>query len=125
MGKTSSSPDLPGGADPLDPNASDDASPAGNGSDLKYAHAGRRRRRITEELFRCKRLLIVVKERAMQETRIRCNALVWRTPEKMREHLISHLTSDEIAKLSDAEIRELYTDAARIAQEGIPDNDEE
>jgi hypothetical protein len=60
-----------------------------------------------------------------REKFIPCNALVWRTPEKMREHLSAHLTSDEIAKLTDEEIRAWYTEAARIAQEGIPDNDED
>lgn len=85
----------------------------------KYAHAGRRRKRITEDLFRCALPLII------KDQRIPCNALIWRRPDKMREHLIDHMSEDEISALSDDEVRSAYRDASRIVQEGIPDDDEE
>lgn len=77
-------------------------------ADIPYAHAGRRRRRITEDLFRCQAR--------------NCNALVWRTVEAMRAHIGMH---NELENLSDVEIDQWFRDAARIAQEGIPDNDHE
>ncbi len=75
---------------------------------------------MTENLFRCKLSLV------MKGERIPCNALVWRErPDKMREHMIDHMTQEEIDKLSDDEIRAMYIDAARIHQEGIPQDDDD
>lgn len=81
------------------------------------AHAGRRRRRITEDLFRCKLPLVI------KGQKIPCNALVWRRPDKMREHLCDHLSEEEIAKLDDNGLQIHYSTAARIAQEGIYDDE--
>jgi hypothetical protein len=83
------------------------------------AHAGRRRRRITEDLFRC-RLPLVIKGQ-----KIPCNALVWRRPDKMREHLCDHLNEAEISALDDSQLQIHYANAARIAQEGIYDDETE
>lgn len=83
-----------------------------------YAHAGRRRKRITEDLFRCKMPLVLKGEK------IPCNALVWRQADKMREHMLDHMTESELELLSEADLLTRYKDAARIAQEGIPDDDD-
>lgn len=84
-----------------------------------YAHAGRRRKRITEDLFRCKLPLILKGEK------IPCNALVWRKPDEMRAHMLDHYTEDEIAALDDDAVRARFMEAARVPQEGIPDDDDE
>lgn len=86
------------------------------------SHAGRRRRRITGELIRCAAKLILgtwIREP------IPCKALVWNTPEARREHLQEHISPDEINSMDDSQIAQWYIKAARIAQEGIPDNDDE
>lgn len=59
--------------------------------------------------------------------RIKCNALVWRTPAKMREHLSrDHGISEKtLAALDDTMLRAKFTEAHRLPQEGIPDDDEE
>jgi hypothetical protein len=87
-----------------------------------FAHSGRRRKRITEDLFRCA-LHLVVRD-VLTHRKILCNALVWRTPDKMREHLKEHLSEAEIDSLSDDQVRERYVDAQKIKQEGIPDDEE-
>lgn len=83
------------------------------------AHAGRRRRRITEDLFRCKLPLVI------QGNAIACNALVWRRPDKMREHLCDHLSPEQIDALDDSQLQVHYANAARISQEGIYDDEAE
>ena len=99
-----------------DSDPSEDA-PRDLATPLAYAHAGRRRRRITEELFRCK-LSLEAKGEVFP-----CNALVWRTPEKMRSHLLDHMTEDDLSGLTDDQVRAMYIDAARLPQEGIPDDE--
>lgn len=84
-----------------------------------YAHAGRRRKRITEDLFRCRLPLRIGGER------IACNALVWRKSDKMREHLHEHFSEDDLFGLSETDIRGKYMDAARVPQEGIPNDEDE
>lgn len=131
-----SNTDYPGNALVLDSElACDDCAPAERGTvEPRYAHAGRRRRRITEDLFRCKLKLHVIKQRfgeydadnlSESEDAIACNALVWKTNAKMRLHLADHMSESDVDKLTDNQVRAMYVDASRIAQEGIPDNDEE
>jgi len=84
-----------------------------------YAHAGRRRRKITEELIRCPTVEIV------HGQTLPCNALIWNKPEALREHLAEHRPDSVVRKLTDQEIREWYVEAKTIHQEGIPCDDQE
>lgn len=90
-----------------------------------YAHKGRRRRKITDELFRCPHS-IEFNERGAVGTGVLCGALLWRADS---EALRFHLVSDHAAKypgaeaMTDAEIQAVYIAAAMIPQEGVSDED--
>jgi hypothetical protein len=84
------------------------------------AHKGRRRRKFTQELFRC---LHVTEARGRM---LPCNALLWRyKPEDLREHLLEHLDENLVLSLTDQEVIQKYSDAARIHLEGVIDDSDE
>jgi hypothetical protein len=86
----------------------------------RYAHHGKRRRKFTEELFRCP---CVDK---ISRSDLVCNSLLWRNrPDELRAHLQEHLTVDQIGKMTDAEVTKWYVDAKRIFLQGIPEDLEE
>lgn len=83
----------------------------------RYAHHGKRRRRFTEELFRCQ---FVDK---ISRSDLVCNCLLWKNrPAELRAHLQEHLTLDQIGKMSDDEVAKWYVDAKRIFLQGIPED---
>lgn len=84
----------------------------------RYAHHGKRRRRFTEELFRCQHV------DKISRSDLVCNALLWRNrPEALRAHLQEHIDLDQIAKMSDDEVTNWYTEAKRIFLAGIPEDE--
>lgn len=86
----------------------------------RYAHHGKRRRRFTEELFRCQFI------DKISRSDLVCNSLLWKNrPDELRAHLVNHLTLDQIGKMSDDEVRNWYTNAKRIFLAGIPEDDME
>lgn len=83
----------------------------------RYAHFQKRRRRYTEELFRCQFVDMI------SRTPLVCNHLLWRDkPQDLRNHLLEHLKVEEVQKLSDDQVRERYSDAKRIFLAGIPED---
>lgn len=86
----------------------------------RYAHHGKRRRRFTEELFRCQ---FVDK---ISRSDLVCNSLLWKNrPDELRSHLQEHLTLDQIGRMTDDDVRKWYTDAKRIFLQGIPEDEME
>lgn len=83
----------------------------------RYAHSGKRRRSYTEEMFRCQFTDMI------SRTALVCNHLLWRNrPDTLREHLLEHLSSDEVAALTDAQVVHKYTKAGKIYLEEIPED---
>jgi hypothetical protein len=87
----------------------------------RYAHHGKRRRSYTEEMLRCQYVDKISKSDLV------CNSLLWlNRPDDLRAHILEHLSSEEVAKKSDLEVRAWFTQAKRIFLEGIPeDSDDE
>ncbi len=84
-----------------------------------YAHKGRRRRRITDELFRCPCPLVA--------GGISCGALLWRSDlVDLREHLITDHNVDKarVAALTDDDVAGYYIKAELIPQADINDLEE-
>lgn len=83
----------------------------------RYAHHGKRRRKFTEELFRCQHV------DKISRSDLVCNALLWKNrPQELRAHLQEHIDLDQIGKMSDDEVREWYVQAKRIFLQGIPED---
>lgn len=86
----------------------------------RYAHHGKRRRRFTEELFRCPHI------DKISRSDLVCNALLWKNrPDELRKHLAEHISLDEIGKMTDDEVTNWYVQAKRIFLAGIPEDLEE
>lgn len=87
----------------------------------RYAHHGKRRRSYTEEMLRCQYV------DKISRSDLVCNSLLWlNRPDELRAHLLEHLSSEEVAKKSNDEVRAWFTQAKRIFLEGIPeDSDDE
>ena len=86
----------------------------------RYAHHGKRRRKFTEELFRCAHV------DKISRSDLVCNSLLWKNrPDELRAHLHEHLTVDEIGKMTDDDVKKWYVDAKRIFLQGIPEDLEE
>lgn len=86
----------------------------------RYAHHGKRRRRFTEELFRCQYV------DKISRSDLVCNSLLWRNrPEELRAHLLEHLTLDEIGKMTDAQVANWFNPAKKIYLAGIPEDEQE
>jgi hypothetical protein len=87
----------------------------------RYAHHGKRRRSYTEEMLRCQYV------DKISRSDLVCNSLLWlNRPDELRDHLLEHLSSAEVAKKTDLEVRACFTQAKRIFLEGIPeDSDDE
>lgn len=83
----------------------------------RYAHHGKRRRSYTEEMFRCQHV------DKISRSDLVCNSLLWKNrPETLREHLLEHLTVDQVEKMTDDEVIKWYSEAKRIFLQGIPED---
>lgn len=86
----------------------------------RYAHHGKRRRSYTEEMFRCQHV------DKISRSDLVCNSLLWRNrPQALREHLLEHLTVDQVEKMTDDEVIKWYSEAKRIFLQGIPEDCDE
>lgn len=99
----------------------DDDKPVDLVSDIpppkRYAHHGKRRRKFTDEMFRCHYV------DKISRSDLVCNALLWRSRvDNLREHLKEHISLDVIAKMSDDNVRDWYNPAKRIMLQGIPED---
>ena len=84
----------------------------------RYAHLGKRRRSYTDELFRCP-----IVDQISRSTLV-CNHLLWRDKiSELRDHLSTHLNVESVAKMTDAQVREQYTEARCIMLEPIPEDE--
>lgn len=83
----------------------------------RYAHHGKRRRSITEDLFRCTFVTKVVSDE------LSCGALLWKNrPADLRSHLLQHLPLEIVRDMSDTQVSDAYTQAKRIFLEHLPDD---
>jgi hypothetical protein len=83
----------------------------------RYAHHGKRRRSYTEEMFRCQHV------DKISRSDLVCNALLWKDrPRVLREHLLAHLTLDQVGKMTDDEVTRWYVEAKRIFLQGVPED---
>jgi hypothetical protein len=83
----------------------------------RYAHFGKRRKSFTEEMFRCPHTDKVSRSELI------CGALLWRNrPEKLREHLLEHLSKQGVHAMSDDQVISWYIDAKHIMLSEIPED---
>lgn len=98
-----------------------DAVPIAIDSDIpvmkRYAHHGKRRRAYTEEMFRCQLTDMI------SRTPLICGHLLWKSrPDELRDHLTEHMNVEDVAKLTDSQVLERYTDAKKQFLEGVTDD---
>lgn len=86
----------------------------------RYGHYGKRRKRYTEEMFRCPFTYMISRSSLI------CGHLLWkdRVPD-LRAHLQEHLELAKVQVMTDSDVIKQYDQAQIISQPGIKDDDEE
>lgn len=87
-----------------------------------YAHKGRRRRKITDELFRCP-LGINFDGRGPVGEGVLCHALLWRSDvDTLRKHLVDDHGITDANNKADSEVSRVFIPANTISQPDITDD---
>lgn len=80
-----------------------------------YAHRGKRRKKYTEELFRCQFVTLVGHQTLV------CNCLLWKNrSDELRTHLLEHFPSYLVTSLTLQQLTKCYSNASSVWIDGMP-----